>query len=85
MSEDTVRTRIVIPKSLVEAIDELVGRGSRSRFLVEAVEKEIRRRKLLRAGEQAGGSLKSVEISGWETSDAAAEWVRSSRGGDQSR
>lgn len=83
MSSKTVRTHIVIPKSLLDTIDELVGQRARSRFFAEAAEKELRRRNLIQAAKTVGGSLEQVDILGWETSESAAEWVRAARRVDQ--
>jgi metal-responsive CopG/Arc/MetJ family transcriptional regulator len=85
MSKEKMRTHVVIPKALVETIDELVGKRHRSEFLTEAAEKEVRRLKLIKAAERAGGSLEHVDIPGWESSEAAAEWVRASRRSDDER
>jgi len=80
-----MRTHVVIPKALIETIDALVGNRHRSEFLTKAAEKEVRRRKLLKAAEKAGGSLEHVETPGWESSESAAEWVRASRRADEER
>lgn len=85
MSEEMMRTHVVIPKALVETIDALVGKRRRSEFLSEAAEKEVRRLKLIKAAEKAGGSLEHVGIPGWESSESAAEWVRASRRTDNER
>jgi metal-responsive CopG/Arc/MetJ family transcriptional regulator len=85
MSKEMMRTHVVIPKVLVEIIDSLVGKRRRSEFLTEAAEKEVRRRKLIKAAEKAGGSLEHVDTPGWETSESAAEWVRASRRADAER
>ncbi len=85
MSEEMLRTHVVIPKALVETIDTLVGKRRRSEFLTEAAEKEVRRRKLIKAADKAGGSLEHVDIPGWESSESAAEWVRVSRRADNGR
>ena len=85
MSEEMMRTHVVIPKALVETIDALVGKRRRSEFLTEAAEKEIRRRKLIKAAEKAGGSLEHEDIPGWESSESAAKWVRASRRSDEER
>lgn len=74
-----------MPKGLVETIDRLVGRRSRSKFVTEAAENEVRRLKLAEAAEKAGGSLANVHIPGWETRESAAQWVRASRQADQER
>jgi metal-responsive CopG/Arc/MetJ family transcriptional regulator len=85
MSKEKMRTHVVIPKTLVETIDELVGKRHRSEFLTEAAEKEVRRLKLLKAAEKAGGSLEHIDTPGWESSEAAAEWIRASRRSDDER
>jgi hypothetical protein len=74
-----------MPKDLVDAIDGMVGRRGRSKFLTEAAEKEIRRLRLRKAAEKAGGSLRHVNIAGWETDESASEWVRASRRGDEEK
>jgi hypothetical protein len=83
MSKDTMRTHVIMPKALVEAIDRLVGRRSRSKFVTEAAENEVRRLKLAEAAEKAGGSLANVDVPGWETPESTAQWVRASRQADQ--
>jgi hypothetical protein len=85
MSKEMMRTHVVMPKALVETIDALVGKRRRSEFLTEAAEKEVRRLKLIKAAEKAGGSLKHVDVPGWESSESAAEWVRASRRSDEER
>jgi metal-responsive CopG/Arc/MetJ family transcriptional regulator len=85
MSDEMMRAHVVIPKALVETIDALVGKRHRSEFLTEAAEKEVRRLKLLKAAEKAGGSLEHVDTPGWESSALAAEWVRASRRSDNER
>ncbi len=85
MPREAVRTHIVIPKELVDSVDELVGRRSRSRFFTEAVEEKLSRVKLSRAAKKVVGSLANVDIPGWETSEAASDWVRASRKADDQR
>ncbi|MDO8690458.1 MAG: hypothetical protein Q7R39_10700 [Dehalococcoidia bacterium] len=85
MSKETMRTHVIIPKELVDSVDELVGRRSRSRFFSEAIEEKLARVKLTRAAKSVVGSLAKVDIPGWETSEAAAEWVRASRKVDDER
>jgi len=85
MSKETMRTHVVIPRELIEAVDGLVGRRGRSRFFAEAIEDKIARIRLARAAKKAAGSLADVDIPGWETSEAAAEWVRASRRADEEK
>jgi len=81
----TVRMHIVMPTELVASIDRLVGRRGRSHFLVEAAAEKLARFQLAKLVEDAAGSLADVDIPGWETSEAAAEWVRASRRADDAR
>ena len=79
MTSQVVRTHVVMPKEVVDEIDDLVGPRRRSEFLTELAQKELRRRRLLEAFDRAAGSLAEVEIPGWETSESAEEWVRNLR------
>ena len=83
MATETVMTHVILPKELVEGVDRLVGKRERSKFVAEAVQRELKRRRLAAAAERAAGSLADVHIPGWETSESAREWVRASRLADQ--
>jgi metal-responsive CopG/Arc/MetJ family transcriptional regulator len=85
MSADTVRAHVVLPKELVDSIDDLVGRRARSKFLAEAAEEKLRRLRQIEAIERVAGSLKYVDIPGWETPESTVEWVRKSREEDDRR
>jgi metal-responsive CopG/Arc/MetJ family transcriptional regulator len=85
MAEEIMRTHVVVPKKLLLAIDQLVGRRSRSKFFADAAAEKLARVRLDAAARQAAGSLADVDIPGWETSEAAAEWVRASRQVDDAR
>jgi hypothetical protein len=71
-----------MPAELVEKIDALVGPRKRSRFVQEAVEEKLRRQRLQASLAEMAGSLADVDIPGWETPEAAAEWVHALRRGD---
>ncbi|MCR4429715.1 MAG: hypothetical protein NUV45_01710 [Tepidanaerobacteraceae bacterium] len=43
----TKMTAIRLPVSVIDKIDRLFGKGNRSRFIYEAIEKELKRRKRL--------------------------------------
>ena len=79
MAAETVRTHVVMPKEIVRTIDDLVGRRARSKFLAEAAQEKLRRLRQRQALEKVAGSLRDVDIPGWETPEAAAEWVRKGR------
>lgn len=84
MAKEAMRTHVIIQRELVDAIDEFVGKRSRSRFFTEAVEEKLARARLAKAAKKVVGSLAGVNIPGWETSESAVEWVRASRkAGDQ--
>jgi Arc/MetJ-type ribon-helix-helix transcriptional regulator len=85
MPRETMRTHVVIPKELVDSIDDLVGRRSRSKFLTEAAEEKLARVRLARAAAKVVGSLADRPTPGWESSGAAARWVSDSRRADDER
>ncbi len=76
------RAHIVMPAELVDEIDAQVGPRGRSRFVQEAVEEKLRRQRLQASLAEMAGSLADVDIPGWETPEAAAEWVRALRRGE---
>lgn len=53
---DHQRTHIVMPRDLLADIDQVCGKGQRSAFLTELAEREVRKREMLRALEDAKGS-----------------------------
>ena len=71
------RTHVVIPKNVVTAIDAVVGARGRSRFLVEASERELRRLAQSKALVGAAGAWKPEDHP--ELEKGAAAWVRSLR------
>ncbi len=85
MPGSRVRIHVVMPTELVASIDRLVGRRHRSQFVAEATAEKLGRLELAKLAEDAAGSLADVDIPGWETSDAAAEWVRAGRRGHDAR
>lgn len=85
MARDTARTHVVFPKDLMDAIDAVVGRGERSKFLASAAEEKLRRMRLVSVAHRVAGSLKNVDTPGWETPESAAAWVHDARRDDQAR
>jgi hypothetical protein len=71
------RTHVVIPEDVVTAIDAVVGARGRSRFLVEAAERELRRLAQSKALEKAAGAWKRADHP--ELDKGAAAWVKSLR------
>lgn len=79
----TMRTHVIIPTEVVRDIDKLVGKRGRSKFLTKAAEEKLKKERFHSALEKVAGSLKDVDIPGWETSESAAKWVHDSRRMDQ--
>ncbi len=79
MSKEKTRIHIIIPKELVESVNELVGKRSRSRFIAEAVGEKLAHEKLKVVARKVMGSLANVDIPGWETHESTVEWVRALR------
>ncbi|MFN0070485.1 MAG: hypothetical protein ACKVVP_03210 [Chloroflexota bacterium] len=85
MTRGTARTHVVFPRDLMDAIDAVVGRGERSKFLASAAEEKLRRMQLVSVAHRVAGSLKSVDTPDWETSESGAAWVHDARQEDQAR
>ncbi|MBV9158867.1 MAG: hypothetical protein JO097_21585 [Acidobacteriaceae bacterium] len=55
------RAHILLPEELLAELDRLVGERSRSAFLIDLIERELQRRKLLAALREARGSWKAED------------------------
>ncbi len=55
------RTHVILPEDLLAEVDRLVGHRGRSAFLTEVLGKEVQRRKLLAALQDARGSWKTED------------------------
>lgn len=73
----TPRTLVPIPPSIAAEIDKIAGQKHRTRFIVELLESEIRRREQLRALEEAAGCWKDEDHP--ELANGAETWVRKMR------
>ena len=79
----SVRTHVVMPRDLLLAIDRLVGKRGRSRFVTAAAQQEVKRRQLLKALDQAAGCWKDEDHP--ELRGGAAAWVAKLRREDERR
>jgi Arc/MetJ-type ribon-helix-helix transcriptional regulator len=77
----TTRTTITLPDSLMSDIDRLVGPRGRSRFLVRAAQKELKREQLRIALDAARGVM--VGTPGWRSGDEIIELVDRLRSDDR--
>lgn len=71
------RTHVFLPEGLVADIDHFVGKGKRSSFITEIVEREVKRQKLLRAIDEARGCWKDEDHP--ELKDGSEAWVKQLR------
>lgn len=79
MADETIRTHVVFPKELVEAVDRLVGPRKRSAFLVQAVEEKFGRERLGRALATTAGFLAGETHPEWQTPEQVSAWVHELR------
>jgi predicted transcriptional regulator len=83
MADKTIRTHVVFPKELVEAVDRLLGPRNRSRFFVQAIEEKIERERLGRALATTAGFLPEGTHPEWETPEQVSAWVHELRSLDR--
>ncbi len=69
----------MVPDEMIEEIDSFVGPRKRSGFFEAAAEEQLRRLRLVRAINKVAGSLKDVDIPGWETPESTVAWVQQQR------
>lgn len=75
----TVRTNLVLPKELVDEVDQYAGPRGRSRYVAEALALRLRRDRLRRAIDAAAGALDPRDYPQWRTSEDVVAWVRERR------
>jgi hypothetical protein len=79
MADETIRTHVVFPKELVEAVDRLVGPRRRSAFLVQAVEVKFGGERLGKVLATTAGYLNEGSHPEWETPQQVSAWVHELR------
>jgi metal-responsive CopG/Arc/MetJ family transcriptional regulator len=79
MAGKTIRTHVILPEELVEAVDELVGHRKRSAYIAEAVEARVAHDRLGKALKEAAGALADADYPEWETPEKTSAWVRELR------
>ncbi len=73
----SVRTNLLLPEDLVEALDRIAGPRGRSRYVAEAVRERLRRDQRLTDIRGAAGIWRDHPL--FPTSEAVVEWVRELR------
>jgi hypothetical protein len=79
----TPRTLVPIPPQVAAQIDKIAGQGHRTEFIVDVLEREIRRREQLAALEAAAGSWKDEDHP--ELANGSEAWVRQMRDESEAR
>lgn len=77
--KETVRTHVVLPRSLVEAVDGLAGQRTRSEFVEEALREKVARERLGKPLAGTAGSLNLADHPEWATGEKVSAWVHSMR------
>ena len=72
------KAHLIFPEELLQAIDKLVGKRGRSKFVVEATKKELKRIQFLQALQEAAGSWKDEEHPELQEK-GTYQWVREQR------
>jgi metal-responsive CopG/Arc/MetJ family transcriptional regulator len=73
------RTHVVMSDEVLDAIDEVVGKRGRSRFLEEAAAEKLERLALAEALGSTAGVARGAAYRHWRDRGAAAAWVRTAR------
>lgn len=68
------RTHVVLPSGVISAIDAAVGRRGRSRFILHAAERELKRLSQVKALRAAAGRWADRDHP--ELRDGSASWVK---------
>ncbi len=75
-----VRTNLLLPKDLVDRVDEVAGARGRSRYVAAALERQLRRDLWYAAAQATAGAWKDNPL--FPTDESVVEWVRALRAED---
>jgi metal-responsive CopG/Arc/MetJ family transcriptional regulator len=76
------RTHVILSDEVLEAIDGLVGKRGRSRFLEQAAREKLDRDALRKALEATAGIASGPGYEHWKDLETVKEWVRRIRRGE---
>ena len=79
MVKATIRTHVVLPRELVEAVDRIVGSRRRSQYVQEAVSEKLLRDRQRAALDRYAGILDPAAHPEWATPAQSSAWVRELR------
>lgn len=72
-----VRTNLMLPADLVEAIDAIAGPRGRSRYVADVLTRQVRRDRWYAAALATAGAWKDHPL--FPTDESVVEWVRAGR------
>ncbi len=75
----TVRTNLLLPKTLVDEVDHYAGPRGRSRYVAEALTERLRRDRLREVVVATSGALNRADYPQWRKPDDVTAWVRELR------
>ena len=74
-----VRTNLLLPGDLVAEVDAVAGPRGRSRYVAQAIERQLRRDRWWAAAQAVAGAWTADSHPEFATSEAVQEWVRAGR------
>lgn len=74
-----IRTHVIIPSDTLEAVDSLVGKRGRSKFIREATEEKIRQARFHKALEVSSGAWKDEDHPELSSVDDIGKYVSDMR------
>jgi hypothetical protein len=72
-----VRTNLLLPEELVAGVDEVAGPRGRSRYVADAVARQLRRDRLMIAARETAGIWRDHPL--FPNDASVVEWVRAGR------
>jgi hypothetical protein len=73
------RTHVILSDEVLAAIDEVVGKRGRSRFLEQAAAEKLERLALVEGLQATAGIARGRAYADWGDRETAAAWVRKTR------
>lgn len=79
MIGEAIRTHVLIPRDLVEAVDRVAGKRRRSEFVTEALREKLARELQKEALAATAGVLADADYPDWSTPEKTSRWVHDQR------
>lgn len=73
----SVRTNLLLPNDVIEALDRVAGPRGRSRYVAEAVRERVRRDERMALLQSVAGIWRDHPL--FPTDESVVEWVRAGR------